>query len=614
MKQFTSPSLQSAPGRATNRPSGAAPDARVSSPVFDFAAGPRPPVAIPVQGDLSPDVSGATYRRIIDLPSSSDATSGAVFVPPGDPIPAPDPVTGLRESEERTYLNLKTGPNLNEITTIVVERDPSTGEWRERPLSSLQVRGPALHRVQASNTWRAGTSIDSSSSSPSISASSSSSSLSHSTSSASLAAAANTISLSNVARIDPVWNIDLYTLPVNVPLTNVPVFQRKKPFMIGAELYFMDVNYGNLSGNVPLAVSDLFAVGKTGVLKKVGWIGEEGIYTINNVQYLSMNSGFCKVLFDSARLHFKMVGPGTQSVPDIFIEMGGAPDSWVPVLAIDKIPNLLQSSRAICGYPGRTVAFDWVNSSIDQRAYSYVRSYLRQIIGFCEPNIRRAPVAEKGALIDAYIWRQGYPYDCLASIHSALPPGMPKFDALQGLATIKCSKNGNFNMQRIVGQMQLYYPERERSQSENVLLEEWKAVRNARDDKGKGKLNEKMYAARLTEDGYTLLRGGTYGEGQNGFDCVFEGPTGSIYLLEAKHVSSNPAGKLGSVSLGSTVRSRQMTNTWVHNVLKSSDPNLPAAQRVFEAMSNGQLFKLLGVTTPEGKLCIFKIDMSPVDF
>jgi len=57
-----------------------------------------------------------------------------------------------------------------------------------------------------------------------------------------------------------------------------------------------------------------------------------------------------------------------------------------------------------------------------------------------------------------------------------------------------------------------------------------------------------------------------------------------------------------------------MTNTWVHNVLKSSDPNLPAAQRVFEAMSNGQLFKLLGVTTPEGKLYIFKIDMSPVDF
>lgn len=124
-----------------------------------------------------------------------------------------------------------------------------------------------------------------------------------------------------------------------------------------------------------------------------------------------------------------------------------------------------------------------------------------------------------------------------------------------------------------------------------------------------------MYEARLTEDGYRLLEGGTYGGGQNGFDRVFEGPAGNIYIiLEAKHVSKTPSGTLSNASMGWINEARQMSDKWVCKVLASADPKTPAHKAVSGAMKRGQLFKLLGTTTEEGKLIMFKIDMSFMEF
>jgi hypothetical protein len=109
MKQFTSPSVQPVAGRPVDRPSGAAPSARTAFPVVDFAGGPLPPEAIPVRNRPAAAVPSATYQRITDLPTTPAVTRDAIFAPDGDPIPAPDPATGLREYESRSYLNLDDG-------------------------------------------------------------------------------------------------------------------------------------------------------------------------------------------------------------------------------------------------------------------------------------------------------------------------------------------------------------------------------------------------------------------------------------------------------------------------------------------------------------------------
>lgn len=615
MKQFTSPSVQPVAGRPVDRPSGAAPSARTAFPVVDFAGGPLPPEAIPVRNRPTAAVPSATYQRITDLPTTPAVTRDAIFAPDGDPIPAPDPATGSREYESRSYLNLDDG------TTVLAVRDPQTGEWRERAPDSRLPRGPALHRVPQTNTWRSRSAASSSSSSPSLSRSSSASSLSHSASSSSLTATPSPVSLSATLRIDPVWNLGLYTLPVSPAPADTLTFPGKRAFMIGAEQYFMDANFGNPSGAVPNARPHLFSVGAGGNLVNAGRIELDGLFRLNdNRHYLPVGTGFCTVNFDSARLRWKVVDAGGHGRAEILIEMGGAPDSWVPMLAVDQLSDLFQSVRNIKGYAGHVGAVDLRNSSIDQWVYRYMQGYLRQIVGFCEPAIRSAPTAQKGALIDAYIWRNGYPYDCLASICSALenrrplPSGMPIFDAFQGLGTVTCSKDGNFNVARISRAMQLHYPDRRRSLVEERLLKTWLEKDAARDNKRKGEVNEAMYEARLTEDGYTVLPGGTYGGGQNGFDRVFEGPAGDIYILEAKHVSFTSTGELASVSLGGTTSSRQMTDSWVRQVLALSQPDTLAAMRVSDALRRGQLFKLLGATSKDGKLVMFKIDMSPVDF
>ncbi|KTC56688.1 hypothetical protein AO262_03070 [Pseudomonas fluorescens ABAC62] len=259
-----------------------------------------------------------------------------------------------------------------------------------------------------------------------------------------------------------------------------------------------------------------------------------------------------------------------------------------------------------------------MSNSIDKRVYTYMQGYMRQIVGCRHQAIRDAPTARKGVLVDAYIWRHGYPYADLARACSALengralPPGIPVFDAFQGLGTVTCTRDGNFGVERIQQSAQLIYPDRTRSPNEQALLDQWLA--SSHDNRRKGELNEIMYEARLTEDGYRRLAGGTYGGGQNGFDRVFEGPAGDIYILEAKHVSHTTNNKLASVSLGWTTGSRQMTDHWVRQVLNLSAPNTEAARRVSQALRGGQLFKVLGTTPKDGKLIMFKIDMRPVDF
>ena len=533
---------------------------------------------------------GTTYQRISDLPSTPAVARDPLFAPHGDPIPAPDPATGLRHYESRDYVDMDDG------TTIRVTHDLATGEWRERPPDLRVAHGPALHWNVAANTWRSG--------SPSRSAAGSSPGVTHRSS-----------------RIDPLWDISRYTLPVSTPPASGPAPLGLKPVMIGSERYFMDVHYGDLSGAAPHATADIHSVNSSGKRNKVGRVEHDGLYRLNNQRhYLPVGTDFCPVEFDSARMRWKITGPQGSKLPDILIDMGSAPDKWVPMLAVDQVVEVFQSARRIKGYTGLVGPVDLVGSSLDKQVYGYMQGYLRHIIGFCDLSIRNAPVAHKGELIDAYIWANGYPYDQLMSIYNALesgqpiPPGMPMFDAFQGLGTVRCSRDGNFSVGRISSQMQLHYPDRVRSVAEEALLAEWKKSSADRDNKKKGELNEQMYETRLMEDGYTRLTGGTYGEGQNGFDRVLVGPAGHVYVLEAKHVSKAASGEPGNASLFGMATARQMTDKWVHKVLKLAPSNTPAAKAVSAAMLNGQLFKVLGTTTEDGKLIMFKIDMSPVDF
>ena len=614
MKQFTSPSATRVPGRGVGRPSGGAPHARTSFSSIDFASGPRPPEAVPVEVEDFHGHLGTSYSSITNLQPAPATPHGALIAPEGDPLPAPDPVTGLREYESRMFVNLDDG------STVPVVRDPSTGEWHERPPGSRLARGPALHWAAHTGTWRSRSPGGSSSdSSPSISHSSSSASISHSASTSSLTPAMNNVSLASATRIDPDWHFNRYTLQVSSAVNRAVAFPGKRPVMMGNERYFIDVNFGNSSGAVPAAPPTLFSVNARGQLAIAGRVESNGLYRLNDGRhFLPVGTEFCRVEFDSSQLRWKILDSRGLGAPDIRIEMGGASDTWVPMMSVDNVAGLFQLGRNDMGYTGLVGPVDLVNNSLDRRVYTYMQSYLRQIIG-TDSTIRLAPVAHKGALVDDYIWRNGYPYDCLTSIYSAkaaglpLPPGMPVFDAFQGLATVGCSENGGFNLTRVSREMQLCYPDRTRSLAEDQLLNAWKQKRDAKDNKAKGALNEQMYEARLTEDGYTLLAGGTCGGGQNGLDRVFEGPAGHIYILEAKHVSSDSAGKLSDVSLGSTSRARQMTDRWVSNVLALSDTSTPAARAVSEALTRGQLFKLLGVTTQEGRLILFKINMSLVD-
>lgn len=612
MKQFTSPSVPSGPGRTPARPSGAAPHARTSYALVDFAQGSRPAEPSPLEENPALAIFGATYQRIVELPSPLAVDPHAVFAPHGDPIPSPDPSTGLRQYASRDYVDMDDG------TTVRVTRDPATGEWRERLPDVRVARGPALHWMAQTNTWRSGSPASSSaSSSPGVSHSSSASSLIHSGSSSSLSYTMSPVNLGNAKRRDPVWDLNHYRLTVNGALPVAPTPLGYKPVMIGREQYFLDAHFGSASLSAPRAAPHIYSAS----LSRVGKVTDEGFYRLNDGRhFLPIGSDVCPVAFDRSLLCWKVTGPQGASLPDIFIETGSAPDKWVPVMTLARVDDVFQSARRVKGYPGLIGPVDVLNNSVDKTVYGYMQGYLRQIIGACDATILRAPVAIKGELIDAYIWRHGYPYDCLTSIHSALeaglpiPPGMPVFDAFQGLGTVSCSKDGNFNVGRISPYTQLCYPDRRRSAEEDALLAEWKLSRDARDTRGKGALNERMYQTRLTEDGYRLLEGGTYGGGHNGFDRVFEGPAGHIYILEAKHVGKTAHGNPGNAKLAMTTTAFQMTDRWVGEVLAHSDFRKPAEVAVRAARSSGRLYKLLGTTTEDGKLILFRIDMSPVEF
>jgi len=154
---------------------------------------------------------------------------------------------------------------------------------------------------------------------------------------------------------------------------------------------------------------------------------------------------------------------------------------------------------------------------------------------------------------------------------------------------------------------QLYYPQRQRTPDEQQLLDQWKALNTTDENILRGQANEKMYQALLENDGYRIIPGGTYGGGQNGFDLVFKGPADDVYVLEVKHAKS------GSTSMAKVNPDYQMEDGWVARVLSRLDANDPGAgQVVEEALRRQRLFKVIGATLPDGKLVLFKIDMSAV--
>lgn len=122
-----------------------------------------------------------------------------------------------------------------------------------------------------------------------------------------------------------------------------------------------------------------------------------------------------------------------------------------------------------------------------------------------------------------------------------------------------------------------------------------------------------MYQQMLVDDGYQILSGGNYGRGQYGFDLVFTGPTGAVYLLEAKHSPPGNPDRLSPVSMAMRNGYWQMEDLWVEAVLARSEvARSQAGVAVRQALSNQRLFKLIGATTSNGTQYLFKIDMSPV--
>ncbi len=184
--------------------------------------------------------------------------------------------------------------------------------------------------------------------------------------------------------------------------------------------------------------------------------------------------------------------------------------------------------------------------------------------------------------------------------------GIVQFDPFQGMATVAVRREGSFNVDAVAANDQFHYPHRQRRADEIALFDQWKTL-SIQDAKGRGLANEKMYRALLVNDGYQIIPGGTYGGGQNGFDLVFKGPAGDVYVLEVKHA------KPRNVSMQRVYEHFQMEDGWVRRVLKKLDRSDPGArQQVADALDRQRLFKVIGATLPDGKLVLFKIDMSGV--
>lgn len=519
----------------------------------------------------------------LDIPGPMPAM--AVLVT-GSLLPASS-AEGVSTHNGRTYLNLETGE------TVLVMRDPDTGEWRERAPHQLAATGAAVQRVVGSLLWARRTAP-------------------------AQAPVSWPISVSATARrrLDPVWDLQRYDVS---QAGSAPVFPMAgmNDFVVEGSRYYVSAKFDLQAFRIK--DSHIQQRGPRGHLRPGGSFAEDGIirlFAVEPLTYLRVGGFTSRIELDTVRQKWRLLGNGVEA---IYLDTGGHLSSWVPELRLREIGDIISDARRVLGYTG--VSSDMsqgVMSTMDKDTYRYMQQYARQLIGFDTMPIREAPVRDRDRMIDEHIWRHGYPYDRLRQAINAqaagraLPVGIAQFDPFQGLATVSAREGGSFNVQSVSSHAQLHYPRRRRSDEQQRLFEQWRAL-DIHATRQRGEANERMYRQMLVEDGYQIIPGGTYGMGQHGFDLVLQGPTGAVYLLEIKHIPPGNPNRLSSVSMAKGLGYWQMEDRWVNAVLAHPEAaNSPAGFAVRQTLGNQQLFKVIGATAPDGTQYLFKIDMSPV--
>lgn len=524
-----------------------------------------------------------TVPQISDLDVPGPMPPMAVLVT-GSLLPAPS-AEGVYTHNGRTYLDLETGE------TVLVVRDPHTGEWRERTPHQLAATGASVQRVAGSSLWARRNAV-----------------------------AQAPVSLPTAVpargRLDPVWDLQRYDVS---QASNVPLFPMAgmNDFVVQGTRYYVNAQFNLKAFRVK--ESHIQQRGPNGNLRPSGSFAEDGIIRLSGrepLTYLHVGGGTSRIELDNVRQKWRLLGNGVEA---IYLDTGGHLSSWVPQLQLRDIGDIISQARRVLGYTG--VSSDMsqgVMSTMDKNTYVYMQQYARQLIGSETTAIHQAPVRDRDRMIDEHIWRHGYPYDRLRQAISAqadgraLPAGIAQFDPLQGTATVSVREGGSFNVQSVSSNAQLHYPRRRRSDEHQRLFEQWSAL-DIHATRQRGEANERMYRQMLVEDGYRIIPGGTYGRGQNGFDLVLQGRADAIYLLEIKHIPPSNTNRLSSVSMAKGLGYWQMEDRWVTAVLAHPEAaNSPAGDAVRHALGNQQLFKLVGATAPNGTQYVFKIDMSPV--
>ncbi|WP_169874718.1 hypothetical protein [Pseudomonas proteolytica] len=521
--------------------------------------------------------------QISDLDVPGPMPPMAVLVT-GSLLPAPS-AEGVYTHNGRTYLDLETGE------TVLVVRDPHTGEWRERAPHHLAATGASVQRVAGSSLWARRNAV-------------------------AQAPVSLPIAVPARGRLDPVWDLQRYDVS---QASNVPLFPMAgmNDFVVEGTRYYVNAQF-NLKA-FRIKQSHIQQRGPNGNLRPSGSFAEDGIIRLSGrepLTYLHVGGVTSRIELDNVRQKWRLLGNGVEA---IYLDTGGHLSSWVPQLQLRDIGDIISQARRVLGYTG--VSSDMsqgVMSTMDKNTYVYMQQYARQLIGSETTAIHQAPVRDRDRMIDEHIWRHGYPYDRLRQAISAqadgraLPAGIAQFDPLQGTATVSVREGGSFNVQSVSSNAQLHYPRRRRSDEHQRLFEQWSAL-DIHATRQRGEANERMYRQMLVEDGYRIIPGGTYGMGLHGFDLVFRGPADAVYLLEIKHIPPSNTHRLSSVSMAKGLGYWQMEDRWVSAVLAHSEAaNSPAGDAVRHALGNQQLFKLVGATAPNGTQYVFKIDMSPV--
>ena len=550
----------------------------------DFAAPRSRAVGIPstplLQGSSA--LVQAQVPSLLELPDFAPTAPVAVLVPQSAALGEPS-TTGVRTVNQRTYLNLDS----NE--TVLVVYDAASGTYRERLPHALHASGPVLNPVPGSLMWtrlapgtHAGT------------------------------ASVPLPSMGLTGRLDPWWTLPDYQVQGPAGHTT-PSIAGKRCFSTPSGDYCFE------QAGLPKSVVE--RIDAQGDRKICGKIEEDAMIQIHGEilgTYLLLQGSVCRIGIDPARRMRTVCADTSAGLPDIPIETGSRTGAWVPELRLDAITDIIRDARRLHGYTpdGGSMAVG-VMSQSNRKTYCYLRQYARQLIAFNTSSIRSAPALEQGRLIDTHIWEHGYPYDALRAAVTAeanaqaLPVGLPRFDALQGMGLVSSTREGGFNINAVVANDQLHYPARLRTPEQDVLLNEWRALdRNA--NLARGAKNEQMYRDFLASEGYRIIPGGTYNQGQNGFDLVFQGPTNAVYLLEVKHVSTASGGRFSNVNMARVNPDFQMEDGWINYTLGTEAGRSEAGSLVRQAMRDNRLFKVIGATTPEGRLLLFLIDMRPV--